>query len=31
VRGERRRLIVGPRSDIETGEVYGVALRLARE
>jgi len=30
VRGERRRLAVAPRSDVETGEVYGVALRLAR-
>lgn len=29
VRGTRRRLIVAPRSDIETGEVYGVAIRLA--
>lgn len=31
VRGARRRLTVAPRSDPETGEVYGVALRLARE
>ncbi|HEY2916043.1 MAG TPA: hypothetical protein VGI98_02395 [Candidatus Limnocylindrales bacterium] len=31
VRGVRRRLTVAPRSDPETGEVYGVALRLARE
>ena len=31
VRGSRRRLTVAPRSDPETGEVYGVALRLARE
>lgn len=31
VRGTRRRLTVAPRSDPETGEVYGVALRLARE
>jgi hypothetical protein len=30
VRGTRRRLTVAPRSDIETGEVYGVALGLAR-
>ncbi len=29
VRGTRRRLTVAPRSDPETGEVYGVALRLA--
>jgi hypothetical protein len=31
VRGSRRRLTVAPRSDPETAEVYGVALRLARE
>jgi hypothetical protein len=31
VHGNRRRLTVAPRSDPETGEVYGVALRLARE
>jgi hypothetical protein len=31
VRGARRRLTVAPRADPETGEVYGVALRLARE
>ena len=30
VAGERRRLTVSPRSDPETGEVYGVAIRLAR-
>jgi hypothetical protein len=29
VRGERRRLTVAPRSDPESGEVYGVAIRLA--
>lgn len=29
VRGRRRRLTVAPRADIETGEVYGVALGLA--
>jgi hypothetical protein len=29
VRGTRRRLTVAPRTDPETGEVYGVALRLA--
>jgi hypothetical protein len=29
IRGSRRRLTVAPRSDPETGEVYGVALRLA--
>jgi hypothetical protein len=28
--GEVRRLTVAPRRDVETGEVYGVALRLAR-
>jgi hypothetical protein len=28
VRGERRRLTVAPRTDPETGEVYGVALRV---
>ena len=31
IRGVRRRLTVAPRSDPETAEVYGVALRLARE
>jgi hypothetical protein len=31
VRGRRRRLTVAPRTDLETGEVYGVALRLASE
>jgi hypothetical protein len=31
VRGTRRRLTVAPRSDPETGEIYGVALRLSRE
>jgi hypothetical protein len=30
VRDSRRRLTVAPRADPETGEVYGVALRLAR-
>ncbi|HET9681586.1 MAG TPA: hypothetical protein VFP19_06055 [Candidatus Limnocylindrales bacterium] len=29
VHGTRRRLTVAPRADIETGEVYGVALGLA--
>jgi hypothetical protein len=29
--GRRRRLIVAPRADEETGEVYGVAIRLAEE
>ena len=29
VSGRRRRLTVAPRADVETGEVYGVALRLA--
>lgn len=29
VDGRRRRLTVAPRADVETGEVYGVALRLA--
>ena len=29
VRGERRRLTVAPRTDPETGEVFGVAIRLA--
>jgi len=27
--GARRRLTVAPRTDVETGEVYGVALGLA--
>ena len=27
--GARRRLTVAPRTDVETGEVYGVAIRLA--
>ena len=31
VDGIRRRLTVAPRTDIETGEVYGVAIRLASE
>ncbi|MBI3750801.1 MAG: hypothetical protein HY263_03975 [Chloroflexi bacterium] len=31
VRGVRRRLTVAPRTDVETGEVYGVAIRLAGE
>jgi hypothetical protein len=29
VRGVRRRLTVAPRADVETGEIYGVALGLA--
>jgi hypothetical protein len=31
LRGGRRRLTVAPRSDPETGEIYGVALRIAQE
>ncbi len=31
VRGDRLRLTVVPRRDIETGEVYGIAIRLAPE
>jgi hypothetical protein len=31
VAGERRRLTVAPRRDPETGELYGVAIRLAHE
>ena len=31
VAGERRRLTVAPRRDPESGEIYGVALRLAHE
>jgi hypothetical protein len=31
VASSRRRLTVAPRADIETGEIYGVALRLAAE
>lgn len=31
IAGSRRRLTVAPRSDVETGEVYGVAVRLAAE
>jgi hypothetical protein len=31
VQGSRRRLTVAPRADPETHEIYGVALRLARE
>jgi hypothetical protein len=31
VAGRRRRLTVAPRVDIETGQVYGVAIRLADE
>jgi hypothetical protein len=27
----RRRLTVAPRRDVETGEIYGVAIRLATE
>jgi len=29
IAGERRRLTVAPRLDPETGEIYGVAIRLA--
>lgn len=29
IRGAQRRLTVAPRTDVETGEVYGVALGLA--
>ena len=29
VAGERRRLTVAPRRDVETGEIYGAAVRLA--
>jgi hypothetical protein len=29
VAGRRRRLTVAPRTDPETGEIYGVAIRLA--
>ncbi len=31
VAGARRRLTVAPRADLETGDVYGVALRLASD
>jgi hypothetical protein len=31
VAGERRRLTVAPRRDPETGEIYGVAIRLAKQ
>jgi hypothetical protein len=31
VAGARRRLTVAPRLDVETGEVYGVAIRLAAD
>ncbi len=31
VRGSPRRLTVVPKTDIETGEVYGLAVRLAPE
>jgi hypothetical protein len=31
VAGRRRRLTVAPRTDVESGEVYGVAIRLATE
>ncbi|HYL40598.1 MAG TPA: hypothetical protein VET90_04750 [Candidatus Binatus sp.] len=31
VSGRRRRLTVAPREDVETGEVYGVALRLVND
>jgi hypothetical protein len=27
--GARRRITVAPRADVETGEIYGVAIRLA--
>jgi hypothetical protein len=30
VKGGRRRLTVAPRRDVEYGEMYGVAIRLAR-
>jgi hypothetical protein len=29
IAGTRRRLTVAPRTDVETGEIYGVAIRLA--
>jgi hypothetical protein len=29
VSGERRRLVAAPRRDVESGEVYGLAIRLA--
>jgi hypothetical protein len=31
IAGVRRRLTVAPRTDVETGEIYGVAIRLAAE
>ena len=31
VAGTRRRLTIAPRADVESGEVYGVAIRLAEE
>jgi hypothetical protein len=31
LRGERRRLTAAPRTDIESGEIYGVAIRLAHD
>jgi hypothetical protein len=31
VGGARRRLTVAPRTDVETGEVYGVGIRLAAD
>jgi hypothetical protein len=31
IAGARRRLTVAPRTDVETGEIYGVAIRLATE
>lgn len=31
IAGARRRLTVAPRTDPETGEIYGVAIRLATE
>jgi hypothetical protein len=31
ISGARRRLTVAPRADIETGEIYGVAIRLAAD
>jgi hypothetical protein len=29
--GARRRLTIAPRADVESGEIYGVAIRLATE
>ena len=31
IAGTRRRLTVAPRTDLETGEIYGVAIRLATD